>query len=356
MDKLTTFLLEVWNTLTAMSPYLLFGFLMAGLLAFFVPRRWVEAHLGGHGLWSVLKATLFGIPLPLCSCSVIPVTASLRKHGAGRGAATAFLIATPQTSVDSIFVTFSLLGPVFAVFRPLAALVSGVFGGTMVNLAEPQRHGVTASPEECHDTCCEPTRLGRRLFGSLKYGFTVLPRDIGLSLGIGVLIAGAIAAFVPDGALESVGTGVGAILVMMALGIPIYVCATASIPVAAALILKGVSPGAAFAFLMTGPATNAAGIATVWKLMGPRTALVYLASVALAALAGGLTLDWLAGDLVVEQMGHAHEMLPEFLKMAAAVALLLILAYAYLGERLRRAGSCPHCAEATPEPRREKEN
>jgi uncharacterized protein len=352
MDSAKAFLEQLWATLCQMSPYLLFGFLVAGLLAFFVSRKWVEAHLGGHGLWPVLKATLFGIPLPLCSCSVIPVSASLHKHGASHGATTAFLIATPQTGVDSIFVTFSLLGPVFAIFRPVAALVSGLFGGLVVDSAHRRANGDEAPNGDCTDACCSSESKGSRFAGALKYGFVGLPKDIGRSLLIGVLIAGAIAAFVPDDAFADIGTGPLAILGMMLVGIPLYVCATASIPVAAMLIVKGVSPGAAFAFLMTGPATNAAGLATVWKIMGPRTALVYLSSVAVSALVGGLCLDWLLpAGAVAKHVQHIHETAPSLLEMTAAVALLLVVAHAYFGDWLRgRKAPCPHCAPPKPDP------
>ena len=328
VDVLSKVALDFWNTLCEMSPYLLFGFFAAGVLSVLVSRDLVERHLGGHGFWPVLKAALFGIPLPLCSCSVIPVTASLRKHGAGRGAATAFLISTPQTGVDSIFVTLALLGPVFAIFRPLAALVSGLLGGSVVDVLEPHGEDDVAPVEECEDACCAEDGHGK-LAKIFSYGFVDLPRDIGRALLIGIVVAGIISAALPNDFFLGIGTGVLAILVMMLLGIPVYVCATASIPVAAALMMKGVSPGAALAFLMTGPATNAAGIATVWKIMGRRTAIVYLATVASTAFASGLILDYvfeLTASSAQKGMGW---MLPQWVKVASAVVLLLILGVAF---------------------------
>ena len=328
LDVLTQAALAFWAMLCEMSPYLLFGFFAAGLLSVLVSRETVERHLGGHGFWPVMKAALFGIPLPLCSCSVIPVTASLRKHGAGRGAATAFLISTPQTGVDSILVTLALLGPVFAIFRPLAALVSGLLGGGAVDALEPHGQDDAEPVEECVDACCAEDGHGRvaKIF---SYGFVDLPRDIGKALLIGIVIAGVISAALPADFFVGVGTGVLAILVMMLLGIPVYVCATASIPVAAALMMKGVSPGAALAFLMTGPATNAAGIATVWKIMGRRTALVYLAAVASTAFASGLILDYIFEFTASSAQRGMGWMLPEPVKVASAVALLLILGAAF---------------------------
>ena len=329
----------LWNTLGEMAPFLLFGFLMAGLLAVLIPVRQVERHLGGHGFWPVFKAALFGIPLPLCSCSVIPVATSLRKHGASRGAATAFLISTPQTGVDSILVTLSLLGPVFAVFRPLAALVSGLLGGAVVDVLEPHAKDAEAEAARCEDVCCAGNGRGK-LGRALLHGFVELPRDIGRPLLVGVVVAGAIGGLVPQNYFVGVGSGVAAILVMMLVGVPIYVCATASIPIALALWTAGVSPGAVLAFLMTGPATNAAGIATIWKILGPRTAVVYLVSVMVTAFGAGLALDHLFALTKAPTGSPMAGMLPEWAKGAGALVLLVVLGFA-----LFRPGPTQHAQE-----------
>ncbi|MFO7900068.1 MAG: SO_0444 family Cu/Zn efflux transporter [Planctomycetota bacterium] len=332
---------EFWTTLTQMAPYLLFGFLAAGLLSVFVSARWVERHLGGRARWPIPKAALFGIPLPLCSCSVLPVTASLRKHGATHGSTIAFLISTPQTGVDSILVTFALLGPVFAVVRPVVALLSGLVGGVVAHELAGPGDGDTVNPEPCRDACCNHDGRGGRLKRALAYGFGELPGDIGVALLIGIAVAGLIAAVVPKGYFVDVGSGLGSILVMMLLGIPVYVCSTASVPIAAALILKGVSPGAALAFLMTGPATNAAGVATVWRLLGTRTALAYLGTVAATAVGSGLALNALIGgsEVVTEHVGHA--MLPGSVRAASALLLLVVLAVA-LFRRARESHAPSH--------------
>ena len=300
-------LLDFWNTTLEMSPYLLFGFLMAGLLSAIISRRFVETHLGGRGLLSVVKASIFGVPLPLCSCSVIPVSMSLRRHGATKGSTVSFLLSTPQTGMDSIFVTFSLLGPVFAVFRPIIAFATGVIGGALVDtfahgtaedLPPLQEHEVAASAHE---------KFVHRLGRGLRYGFITLPRDIGRAVLIGLFIAALISAFVPDNFFaDKLGTGIFPMFVMMLTGIPVYVCATASVPVAAAMILKGLTPGAAFVFLMTGPATNAATIITIWKVLGRRVALIYLATVAGVAILSGLLLDFLAADVNLGIDTHIH--------------------------------------------------
>ena len=324
-----------WDNLLDMAPYLLFGFFVAGVLYVLIPAAMVERHLGGRGIWPVVKAAAFGVPLPLCSCGVIPVSASLRKHGASRGATAAFLLSTPQTGVDSIMVTLSLLGPVFAVFRAVAAFLTGILGGMLIDIFDPAGKGDRHPTDAHEDDDCAVGSKGqgpwKALGRMLSYGFVMLPRDIGKSLLIGLVLAGLIAAAVPADLAQAAGTGFLGMLVMMALGIPIYVCATASVPIAAALMAKGVSPGAAFAFLVTGPATNAATIAVIWKTMGRRTAILYLISVAVAALGFGALLDLIyvkTGTASLPQ--HVHEMLPHALKLASAIVLLSVVGVALL--------------------------
>ncbi len=330
-DVLLGIVLESWAVLTEMAPYLLFGFAVAGLLSVVLPPETVERHLGGRGAGPVLKAALLGVPLPLCSCGVIPVAMSLRRHGATRGATTSFLLSTPQTGVDSIMVTFSLLGWVFAVFRPLVALVTGLAGGTAVTLLESNGSGTQHEETACHEECCTGD-TGRSMFSrAVHYAFVTLPQDVAKPLLIGLAAVGVIATFVPeDFFADALGTGIVGICVMMLLGIPLYVCATASVPIAAALIAKGVSPGAALAFLMTGPATNAATIAVIWRIMGRRTVTVYLATVIVGALTFGLLLDYIFEASGASVAVGMPRMLPETLKSVAAVILLVVLAAALL--------------------------
>jgi len=356
---------SVWSTLREMSPFLLFGFLVAGLLSVLVKPETVERHLGGRGFWQVFKAAIFGVPLPLCSCGVIPVAASLRRHGASAAATTSFLISTPQTGVDSIMVTLSLLGPVFAVFRPVVAFLSGILGGVLVNIFGYDKGAPAEERPACTAECCSGAENhGGGLLRAVRYGFLTLPRDIHKALIVGILIAGAISAAVPDDFFAGVlGGGILSMLVMMAVGIPVYVCATASVPIAAALMMKGISPGAALVFLMTGPATNAATITTVWKIMGRRIAGIYLASVAASALAAGLILDALFRGSGSHSMAHAHWMLPGFVNTISAFALLAVLGYAFIrpakvgtvaetggaGRTVRisiEGMTCNHCANA----------
>ena len=329
--------IDFWGTVAEMSPYLLFGFFVAGILSVLVSQEFVERHLGGRGVWPLVKASLFGVPLPLCSCGVIPVTVSLHKHGASKGSAVSFLLSTPQTGVDSIFVTLSLLGPLFAIFRPVAAFVTGIVGGGLVNLSDGSAEG-SEGPRKCTDTCCGGEAGGKKKIArGLKYGFVELPRDIGKAMLAGLAVAALISVLVPEGYFaEKLGTGIFAMDVMMFLRLPVYVCATASVPVAAALIMKGLTPGAALVFLMTGPATNAASFATIWKSLGRGTAIIYLGTVAGCALLGGILLDWIAGGIEFEIVSRSGWMLPGAVKYVSAVALLGVLGFGIVTGRRKR--------------------
>jgi hypothetical protein len=262
---------------------------------------------------------------------------SLFKHGASRAAAISFLLSTPQTGVDSILVTFSLLGPLFAVFRPVAAFITGIVGGAIVNIfvphENPSKNGLQKESQSGHNECCRKEKAANRVLKGLRYGFVVLPRDIARPLLVGIIIAAFISALVPDDFFaEVLPSGILAMLVMMVLGIPVYVCATASVPIAAAMMMKGLSPGAALVFLVTGPATNAATIITIWKILGRKTALIYILTVVGCSLAGGLFLDFLAGA-GSEPMFMVHQhgwMLPRFINYVAAAALFIVLGFAII--------------------------
>ena len=371
MDTILEVILDIldksWLLLGQMSVYLLLGFLVAGILSVCVSPAWVERHLGRRGLGSVLKASLFGVPLPLCSCGVIPVSASMRRHGASRGATTSFLLSTPQTGVDSIAVTLGSLGTVVAIFRPVAALLTGLIGGILVQLFDdsPARTDATDKSDSpaCEEPCCAETGPRNVLLRALHYGFVTLPRDIGGALLVGIAIAGAMATLVKPDQLE-IGSGILAILLVMAFSVPIYVCATASVPIAYALIHVGVSPGAALAFLIAGPATNAATITTVWKMLGRRTALLYMATVAAGAIAAGLLLDWLFPELkdrmpklsppAGQTAGHAHHAGQiSWLTHLGAVALLAVMmisskTIARLTPGKKLVGKEPQRADASP--------
>jgi len=355
MDTVIDVVVAAWWVLTEMSPYLLLGFFVAGLLSRMISAEWVERHLGGKGVGQVFKASLFGVPLPLCSCGVLPVGASLRRQGASRGATTAFMLSTPQTGVDSIAVTYALLGPFLAVLRPVAALLTGFLGGTLVH-GFGERNGapeaVELEGESCNDGCCDDDEDPPRTFlEAMRYGFVTLPRDIGRALLVGIAVSGLIAAFVKPAALEGyLGGGILPMLAAMAIGVPLYVCATASTPIALSLIYAGLSPGAAMVFLISGPATNTAALTTLWKVLGRRTTIIYLVTVVVGALATGFLVDGIiaSGLLPATALvsssdaaavtGHEHHDAAGFawwLKQASAIVLLAIVAYALWPRRRR---------------------
>ncbi len=337
IDAIAQILLAAWQVLCTSAPYVLFGLLMAGVLKALIPDSFVSRHLGGNSAKSVIKASLLGVPLPLCSCGVVPVAASLKEQGAGPGPTTAFLISTPETGVDSIAITYALLDPIMTIIRPLAALITATSAGLLVNLLPSKSSGCTdLGPDSC---CCETQEktggtdqkmpLYRAIPGGIRYAFGQLLRDIGPYLLAGIALAGLITWLIPDGFIEQhLGSGITSMLIMLMAGIPLYVCASASTPVVAALALKGLSPGAALVFLMVGPATNAASITVVAKLLGRPVAAVYVAVIAICALAMGMAINvlygWLAIDITSWTTGMKHSSDGLFGTLAAIALLALI--------------------------------
>ena len=304
-ELLIKILKESWQVLNDSAGVALFGIFMAGLLRALMPDDFVLKHLGKNNVASVIKASLIGAPMPLCSCGVIPVAMGLRKQGAGKGPTTAFLISTPETGIDSIALTWALLDPIMTIMRPLAALITATIAGFAVNFV-PEHTQNSAAPEPVCGCACScgsgetehladsshSPSLVQRMREGLAFAFTELLCDIGPSLLLGIFTAGVIAAVVPDGFIDRhLGAGSMPMLVMLAAGIPMYVCATASTPIVAALALKGLSPGAALVFLLAGPATNMATIIIVARLMGRRIAAVYVAVIAAVALVMGMAVN-----------------------------------------------------------------
>ena len=287
------FIYSLINMLAEMAPYLLLGFLVAGVLYAFVPGEFYRKHLSRPGAWAVIKAALIGVPLPLCSCGVLPTAVSLRRNGASRGASTSFLIATPQTGIDSIAATYSLLGPAFAIIRPVAALVTAFIGGMLVN-REDTSCDVTADKEvDTIDAPASDSFIGK-IRDALRYGFVEMVQNIGKWLIIGLVIAATITVFVPDGFFTFFADyPLLSMIAVVIVAVPMYVCSTGSIPIALSLMLKGLSPGAAFVLLMAGPAANFASIIIVSKSLGKKAAAMYLATIVMGAIAIGLCIDYL---------------------------------------------------------------
>lgn len=309
---------EVFALINEMSPYLLLGFLLAGLMHAFIPGMVYSRYLSGHGFRSVLYGALFGIPLPLCSCGVIPTAMSLRKEGASKGATVSFLIATPETGVDSILATYSLLGLPFAVIRPIAACCNALLGGMMVNkLGDPHTTPAEEKSEEEEEettSCCchhhhhehhehdhhehhSPLNVQCSMFNKFKealnFGFVEMMEDIGKWLVIGLVIAGLITVFVPDTFFTVFkGNTLMSMILVLCIALPMYICATGSIPIAVALMLKGLTPGAALVLLMAGPACNMASILVINKVLGKKTMVVYLLSIIIMAIGWGCFVDF----------------------------------------------------------------
>ena len=326
---------EAWHTTAEMAPYLLFGFLIAGFLSVVLPSEFVRRHLGQRGFSSIVKATLFGIPLPLCSCSVIPVATSLLKRGASPGATIAFLLSAPQTGADSILVSYSLLGPIFAIYRPLMTCIAALLGGSLVMLAlgySPPKKDSSKITCSCSSSCScsNESEQSISVKRALVYGFQTLPKDIGASLGLGILIAACISALVPANYFaELFSSPIVSMIAMIFCGIPLYVCATASVPVAAALLSKGVSPGAVFVFLLTGPASNAASITTIVKTMGKKVCALYLIVIVVTALSSGVLLDYVIAPEGLVLSEEATALFPPYSKSISAVLLFLVLGQSF---------------------------
>ena len=361
------FLDSLLYMLNEMSPYILLGFLIAGLLHAFVSRETFARHLSGNSFGTVVKAALIGVPLPLCSCGVLPTAIAMRRNGASRAASSAFLISTPQTGVDSIAATWSLLGPAFAVMRPIAALVTAVFGGAAVGVTErnpEESEACSVAPDAIEE---RPSTFVGKVVASLRYGFIDLVGSIGLWLTIGLIIAALITVYVPADFFAILGNKpIVSMVIALIVAVPMYVCATGSIPIALSLILKGLSPGTAFVLLMAGPAANFASFTLISREMGRKAATVYLGSIIVGAMAMGLAIDylmparWFAIGHDAAMHGACHHEFSTFSTICSAV-LAGLLIYSLIRrfynpktnihtdmtqEYIITGMNCPHCQNA----------
>lgn len=311
-----------------MAPYLLLGFLIAGVLHVFVPRNFYANYLSSNNKLSVLWAALLGIPLPLCSCGVIPTAIGLKNEKASKGAIASFLIATPQTGIDSILATFSLMGLGFAIIRPTAALITGICGGLLVNRLVNENDINDYATSSCQ------VETGNKLWRVLKYAFYDMLRDIGLRLLIGLVVAALIQVAVPDEFFLSFGNQpLLQMLVILIIAVPMYICSTGSIPVAAALMMKGLSPGAVLVMLMAGPAVNLASILVIHKTLGRRFTSIYLMTIVGFAVLFGVLLNATGIDFNVatqEACCMNTSALPNPFKIVCATVLTLLIIFALI--------------------------
>lgn len=353
----STFWAELWHILLESGVWLILGLAMAGLVHAFVPRSWFTRHLGGRGVVPIAKASLLGIPMPLCSCSVIPVAAGLRRQGAGKGATAAFAISTPQTGEESIPITWALFGPVFALARPVIAVITAFLAGLAVNATDrespaPVRKTQPAAPLPQPPAPREP--LGDKIRTARAHGFGTMLRDLAPWLAWGILVAALVGAAVPEGWIaEHVGTGIWPKVLMLFIGIPVYICATSSTPLAWSLVMAGLSPGAAIVLLLVGPAVNVATMSWVIKDLGVKVLVIYIAVIAAVALTAGTLFDaFLAHTMVLaEGAGASHSAggLWAWAKAIGAVVFLALLANAlYTRFAPKQAASCCAAEPAAP--------
>ncbi|WP_025820726.1 SO_0444 family Cu/Zn efflux transporter [Shewanella marina] len=399
------------------APWLLLGLILAGLLKVFVPMAWMNKQLGGHGFKTTVKAAVMGAPLPLCSCGVIPAAVGLRRAGASKAATTSFLVSTPETGVDSVTVSYVLLGPFMAVVRPIAAVVSAIVAGLLVGrddddgkpaeakveaqkssccsskqtttmsfkpvaqdaplMTNPQspaasccsstkvesrssccssskpvvKSSCCSSEQASHghhhdsgDSCCDSTKdvatelqhksVLYRIGWGLRYAATDLVKDTTVWLLIGLFFAALVTTYVPSDFLVKWGDGILAMLVMVLVSVPMYICATASTPIAAGLLLAGVSPGAVLVFMLAGPATNIATLGVVSKELGKRALWAYLGGVLGVALVSGVLVNYLVAEFgfkVMPQIGEHHELLPHWLVVSSGIILAILMAKVLAG-------------------------
>ena len=326
--------------LNEMSPYILLGFFIAGLMHAFVPQKTFARHLAGTGWRSVVKSAAIGIPLPLCSCGVLPAAISMRRNGASRAASTSFLIATPQTGIDSIAATWSLLGPAFAVIRPIAALVTAVFGGIAVGKSE-RKNAAYINCQPIAEEVAEHKRFGRKLLDALRYGFIDLVGSIGGWLVAGLIIAALITVYVPADYFTVIGSKpLLSMITVLVIAIPMYVCATGSIPIALSLMLKGLSPGTALVLLMAGPAANFASFTLISREMGRKSAIIYLISIVVGAMTFGLIIDyvlpadWFTIRNAQAMAGKEHAF--SLLSTASSAVLVILLVVTFIKGHKRK--------------------
>ncbi len=360
------------NNLLALSleaaPWLVLGLVIGGLIKALIPTELLHKHLSGNGLPSIVKAALFGAPLPLCSCGVIPAALSLRRAGASKPATVAFLVSTPETGIDSVSISYALLGPFMAIVRPIAAITSAITAGLLVGKSEDKIEiAQSASNTIAETSCCEsktvepivetsccskeapkpvveksccstedkitdqivmeshPQSFLHKAWDGVVYSFVDLFDKVLFWLCIGLVFAAAVKTFVPVSFLAEWGSGLPAMLVMLVVGIPMYVCATASTPIAAGLLLAGISPGTAMVFLMAGPATNISTLGVIGKELGSRSLIAYLSGVGVVALITGFIVDYLVGKFSIDvqgQIAHNHDMVPPVIAWAALLLLI----------------------------------
>lgn len=320
MNYIAIFLSNVLNLFIDISLYIMLGLFMVGILNSFVNKHWLTNQIGGNNFSSIIKASLIGVPLPICSCGVVPTAIELEKSGGSKGAVVSFLTSTPQTGLDSIIATHGLLGWFMAFYRAIVAFISGVISGLIVNVfgqEKPKKtcgcgcggnhhthtHDVHTHSDSCgcgctHSHDCSWTLGENETFvGKCKnvflYGFGSFLDELAPKFIVGILFSALVSTILPDNFFLTYGLGSGimSMILMVLIGIPMFICSTASIPIAVTLIAKGISPGAGFVFLFAGPVTNVATITMISKSLGKKITALYVSNAIFMALIFGYLLD-----------------------------------------------------------------
>jgi uncharacterized membrane protein YraQ (UPF0718 family) len=342
MEYLTLYIEALVDLSNEMAIYILFGLLFAGIMHELIPEKLVTKHLGKENIWSVIKSTLFGIPLPVCSCGVIPLATSIKKSGASKGATLSFLISTPITGVDSIMATYGIFGWVFTLYRAVTSMVIAMVAGILTNIFDKEDVGATSVSAQIHDksetsccsseiTCCASTSQKEHFIVRVfSYAFGTLLKDIAKPLLWGLLLGALITVAIPENLSEIlVEYAWLSYVIVIIIAVPMYVCATASLPIAAGLMLSGVSAGAAFVFLSAGPATNTVTIGVVKKMLGTRALYLYLASIIVGSVVFGLGLDYLfsVSNIDPKTLVHMGEHAGIFAVISSVVLWLFMIYY-----------------------------
>ncbi len=339
MELFKSFFCDIWEIFQLLAPFMLIGLLLAGILHVFIPRHMIQRLMGGKGLLSVITSAAIGIPLPICSCAVVPVSIELRRKGASKPSIMSFLITTPESGSDSILITWGLLGPFMAIARPIASFFSALLAGFFAIglLRDSDKNEVGEKEDTCchdHGEECLDDESYAGIFQSFKriwsYAFKKMADEIVFSLLVGLLLAGLIIVAFPDNlAMYGLGKGVMPMLIMLVVSVPLYMCASASTPIAAALIVKGISPGAAMVFLLAGPATNVTTIVMLTKQFGGRFVRIYLACIIGGALISGYVFDYLlvlSGTHIIPTMSmDSHSIIGTFQWVSALLLIALIV-------------------------------
>lgn len=331
-----------WFLFVESAPYLLLGLFLAGVIKLLIPEAFIKRIMGEKS--SVVTAALIGTPLPLCSCSVIPTAMGIRRAGASKSSTASFMVATPETGIDSIGITYALMGPVMAIARPIAAVTSAIMAGLLVRSYDDETPPVSEPEEKSH--CCASKQTDKtqsqsenKLLAIGRYGYGKLLADFMDWLLVGLIFAALIKTFVPESFFLQYGSGIGAMLIVVLISIPMYICATASTPIAAGLMLSGFSPGAALVFMLTGPASNVATLMVIKNELGHRSLIAYLIGVILTAIVMGLMLDnillWFDISLTIS-LGSHGDMTSILYQTSALVLVGLMLRQYWLRWRNKK--------------------